>query len=192
MAHQGTIIKQVRKHQATISLLEYQERYQHIERFLECCRRCHNFGQQWVCPPFDFEVNQFLAPYTTVDVIGYQLIVEPKIAQREYADVEERYQIVSDMMDWARAITDPEMLQMEQEHPGGYACYPGSCKLCGKGDCTRLVGKPCIHPDKARHSLENFGFDLSATASDLLGVPMLWSQGNRVAPYYLLVAGLLY
>lgn len=180
------------QHQATISLLDYQERYQHIEKFLDCCRRCPNYGQQWVCPPFDFEVNQFLVPFSTVDIIGYQIMVDPEIADREYHDTEERYQVVRDIMDWARAIIDPLMLELEKSRPGSLACYPGSCKLCARGHCTRLVGEPCIHPDKARHSLENFGFDLGATATDLLGIPMLWSQGNRLAEYYLLVAGLLY
>lgn len=180
------------QHQATISLLDYQERYQHIEKFLGYCKGCHNYGQQWVCPPFDFDVNQFLAPYSTVDIIGYQVMVDPEITDREYPDVEERYQVVRDIMDWARAIIDPQMLELEKSHPSSLACYPGSCKLCARGHCTRIVDKPCIHPDKARHSLENFGFDLGATASDLLGIPMLWSQGNRLAKYYLLVAGLLY
>ena len=179
------------KHTATISLLEYQERYQHIEKFLGYCKQCRNYGQQWVCPPFDFDINEFLQPYHTVDIIGYQVVLEPEMAATIYPNPEVRNEAVEEIMQWARAQIDPELLALEEDHPGSRACYPGSCKLCPKGACTRLIDKPCIHPDKARNSLENFGFDLGATASDLLGIPMLWSQGNNLAPYYTLVAGLL-
>ena len=129
------------KHTATISLLEYQERYQHIDKFLGYCKQCRNYGQQWVCPPFDFDVNEFLKPYHTVDIIGYQVVLTPEMAATVYPNPEARNEAVEEIMQWARAQIDPEMLALETAHPGSRACYPGSCKLCSKGACTRLIDK---------------------------------------------------
>ncbi|MDO5017501.1 MAG: DUF2284 domain-containing protein [Porphyromonas sp.] len=178
-------------HTTTISLADYRERYQDIERFAACCRQCNNYGQQWVCPPFDFDVRAALDRYDEIHIVGYKVMLAPELTSREYTP-EERRLLYGKIMKWARRTTDAELLRLEAERPGSRAFFPGSCQLCGEGRCTRLEGKPCIHSELTRNSLENFGFDLCKTAEELLGIPMVWSRGNGLAEYFLLVGGLCY
>ena len=181
------------EHTTTISLLEYQERYQHIERFMDCCRSCPNYGQQWVCPPFDFSIQSRLKPYTQVQIFGHQLLLLPEIRDKEYTP-SQKSELIEEIMLALRQEIDPIILEKERSHPHSIACYAGSCKLCPKGTCTRIQTpqKPCRYPKEIRHSLEHFGFDLSATASELLGLPMLWSKGGYLPEYFLLISALLY
>ncbi len=181
-------------HTATISLMEYRKRYQHIEQFIECCKRCHNYAQQWVCPPYECDIQEELKPYHHVDIFGHQIVLSPSLKVRKYNNPEEQTKIISQIMSWARHETDPMMLRLEGEHPRSRACYAGSCKLCPEGACTRIATpqSPCRHPEEARHSLENYGFDLGKTASELLGIPMLWGRDGYLPDYYLLISGLLY
>ena len=41
-------------------------------------------------------------------------------------------------------------------------------------------------------SLEAFGFDMSKTAKDVLGLEIKWSQGELIPEYLTLVCGIFY
>ena len=70
--------------------------------------------------------------------------------------------------------------------------FVGTCPYCGSAPCARISGKPCRHPEKVRPSLEAFGFDMSKTAKDLLGLEIKWSQGELIPEYLTLVCGVFY
>ena len=82
------------------------------------------------------------------------------------------------------------MLELETQYQGSLAFFAGSCFLCRKEDCTRRSGKECIYPDKARSSLEAYGFDIAKTSSELLGIELVWSKGLVLPEYFTLVSGL--
>ena len=74
----------------------------------------------------------------------------------------------------------------------GMACgFVGKCPYCSE-PCARIDGKPCRHPDKVRPSLEALGFDVSKTASQLLGVEMQWGRDGMMPDYLVLVCAVFY
>ncbi len=46
--------------------------------------------------------------------------------------------------------------------------------------------------DRVRPSLEAFGFDISKTAKELLGLEIKWSSGDFIPEYLTLVGGIFY
>ena len=74
---------------------------------------------------------------------------------------------------------------------GDYGIYCDGV-IFGLEPCARIDGKPCRHPDKVRPSLEAFGFDISKTAKDLLGLEIKWSKGDLIPEYLTLVGGIFY
>lgn len=176
-----------------IALKEYREEYQDVDKFYGYCQKCQNFGQQWVCPPFDFDLNMILDQYQTVDIMGYKMFLPDELLDKTFTMSEQR-DIGDKFMTQVRAIIDPELWDMEQMHPGSRAFYAGRCHLCDPYTCTRIADKPapCRHPSKARNSLENFGFDLKRTAEELLRTPMLWGREGKLPPYYFFIAALMY
>ena len=52
-------------------------------------------------------------------------------------------------------------------------------------------GKPCVHPDEMRYSIESLGGDVVKTAAELLGTEIKWAASGELPEYFLLVGGLL-
>ena len=98
----------------------------------------------------------------------------------------------NDLMDPVITEMNEELLELEKSL-GGYAFgFVGTCPYCSGAPCARVSGEPCRHPDKVRPSLEAFGFDMSKTAIDLLGLEIKWSQGELIPEYLTLVCGVFY
>lgn len=173
-----------------IPLSEYRERYLDIERFHGFCRRCDNYGQQWVCPPFDFSIEEVLDRYDRAIIFGHRLDLRQEVLDLRLSPEGQRakaHQIGA----WVRSQIDAPLLEREAETPRSLAFYAGKCYVCGDRPCARLEEAPCRYPERARHSLENFGFDLMRTASELLHTPMLWSKEGRFPEYYFYISALL-
>lgn len=176
----------------TLPLEKYRQGYQDVALFLGYCKECSNYGRQWVCPPFDFDLDEYLRPYSTVHLYGYKVVLPNALTEQKYTP-EKKYDLAYKVARVIRKKTDPQLFREEELHPGSEAFFPGKCQLCPTGGCTRLLvpAKPCRYPAHARHSLEQFGFDLFRSASDLLGVPMQWGLTNTLPPYYFYIGGLL-
>ena len=43
---------------ADVDVSEYYDKYVDIEKFLEICKECDQYGNNWGCPPFDFDPNE--------------------------------------------------------------------------------------------------------------------------------------
>ncbi len=182
----------IKYHTHTIALSRYQSEFQDVTRFLDCCKACHNYGQQWVCPPLGFDPIRHLLPYSMVHLYGFQVMMPTILREKRYSAAE-KYDLAYQLARIIRKRVDPLLLTKEKEHPGSEAFFPGKCHLCPDGQCTRLATppRPCRHKAYARHSLEQLGFDLSRSASELLGVPMLWGTADTVPAYYLYIGALL-
>ena len=44
--------------------------YRDARRFAACCRACPNYGRSWACPPFDFDMEDYLSGYRTALIIA--------------------------------------------------------------------------------------------------------------------------
>ena len=102
-------------------------------------------------------------------------------------------------MDRVYEIMRPELerlnerlLNLEREKGGMAFGFVGKCPYCNDEPCARRQGLPCRHPDVVRPSLEAYGFNVSETASKLLGIDMVWSSGKTIPRYLTLVCGLFY
>ena len=95
------------------------------------------------------------------------------------------YQILSEV----RRGLDNKLLNLERQYPDSLAFFAGTCHLCKQGECTRISGKPCLHPEKIRPSLEAFGFDISKTSLQLFNTELKWGSKERLPEYFVLVSG---
>lgn len=175
---------------AEISLKAYIAEYRDVDRFIALCRECRFFGKRWSCPPFDFfDTEEYLSGYQTCNILGTKITFDKTLLDTNFSD-NEISETVKLMLAPVRQKEDALLLAREKQTPGSCAFFGGTCNICAEGQCTRIVGKECIHPDKMRHSLESLGFDIGKTASQLLGVPLKWGTQNRLPEYLLLVSAL--
>lgn len=159
---------------------EYIAVYRDARRFAACCRACPNYGRSWACPPFDFNMEEYLAGYRTALIIATK--ITPLQAGLRISETER-------LLRPERVRHERMLLEMEQRYDGRAFAYAGRCLYCPEGNCSRLEGKPCRHPEWVRPSLEACGFDLCRTAEELMGIPLLWGQDDRMPDYLTLVSG---
>ncbi len=168
---------------ADIDARTYINEFRRTDYFLEFCRQCKNFGRRYGCPPFDDKALSIVDHYERVRLIGIKIIPNNKHLPLS---------IANDLMEPVIREMNEELLDLEQSL-GGYAFgFVGACPYCGGEPCARISGHPCRHPEKVRPSLEAFGFDMSKTAKNLLGLEIKWSQGKQIPEYLTLVCGLFY
>lgn len=118
-----------------------------------------------------------------VDIIGVKVTPHDKTLLLSAAD---------DMMRPITTALNEELLEKEQSTDGMCFGFAGSCPYCDGAPCARIEGEPCRHPDKVRPSLEAYGFDVSLTVKELLGIEIKWSEQGLLPEYLTLVGGVFY
>lgn len=146
-----------------MELTSYMARFRDVARFEPLCRECPNYGSCWLCPPFEREPD--FSAFDRIRIVACRLPVPQRVRSADVMEVlsEPRQQI------------ERELLVMEGELGGRAFGFSGQCPYCK--ECSRRVGKECRHPDKARPSLEAFGFDLCSTMEELFGRRLGWASG---------------
>lgn len=165
---------------AVIPVAEYMEHYRDAEKFIGFCKQCTRYNTYWACPPFAFNVDNYLSQYNTAIIVGTKLT---PLYPEKISDV---ISFGKEMMETERRRTDTLLLDMEKTHKGR-AFFPGSCLICQS--CTKVENKPCIYPERVRPSLEACGFDIGKTASELLHIELKWGEQGKMPEYLLLVSG---
>lgn len=160
--------------------------YRDAEKFMEFCKECPNYGTRWSCAPLDFRVEDVLSQFSYISVLAAKISFdEETIASAKDGEIVKR--ISWDALRVVKRQLENRLLSMEKMIPESMSLGSGSCLRCDA--CTRPT-HPCRHPDLMRHSLDAFGFNLSAIAEDLLQIEILWSHGE-LPKYYTLVHGIL-
>ena len=176
----------IKEKAVSINVDTYVENYHNPEKFVQFCKECNRYNACWSCPPFDFDVKSYLLKYNSAWIIGTQIFPEEpeeKIQNKENAILYGERILIE-----IRKKLDPLLLSFENKYPGSRAFFAGTCHYCPLDKCTRKEQQPCIHPKKIRPSLEAFGFDIEHTASDLLGIDLLWGRNGKLPQYYTLVS----
>ncbi len=166
-----------------IEMSEYMTKYYDREKFHELCKQCEKYGTLWSCPPYKFEVEEYLNKYNSVHIIGTKIILsDDLIKETKKEDILDcTYRILNEV----RKELSKMLLKLESEYANSVSLYAGSCLNCEV--CTRTQNKPCIHPDTMRYSLESLGFDVSRTSSELLGIDIKWAK-DTLPEYFTLIS----
>ena len=63
-------------HCAALPVADYIARFRDAKRFLECCRACRNYGRSWGCPPFGFDMEEYVTRYGTALLVATRITPE--------------------------------------------------------------------------------------------------------------------
>ena len=178
----------VRDARRTIGTPEFVERFVDVPRFLECCRACPAHGRTWACPEFDFDPMDVWRSRRWFHVIVRTLALTAD-QPRSGLDPDELRPQVMELFTAEKRRLRHRVVVLRARHEGSVPLLAGSCELCAR--CTRLDGRPCLHPGQLIHSVESIGGDVVGLVRELFGIEMGWSDGTSLPEAYHLVAGLL-
>lgn len=125
---------------------------------MKCQFGCRNYGKTLCCPPYVPDLSttrDFVKDYKNGLLVRYTVPIEMK-----------------DVKDWMKMETDinnglldvlikVEKAALMKNYYKAFALKAGRCSLCEKCNLEK-----CVHPEIARPSLEAFGIDVFALASD--------------------------
>ena len=160
-------------------LSEYLREHVNVEKFLEYCKVCSNYGHNWSCSPFDFDPMTIWQAYRSFRIVTYRFRPE------EGMSVSDAEKLILRMKD----VFMTDVRSMEEENAESLALFAGTCNLCR--ECARISGSPCRNPKKMRHSIESIGGDVGKTVKDLFDIDILWGTKDSLPEYYVLCGGLL-
>ena len=172
---------------SSMPMADFRRRYQDRKKFIAYCRECPRYDTVWSCPPLGFDADEYLKRFSWMSVVGAKIVLSQEVI--EAADTAEKvkdtgWKIISKV----KLELEDKMRQLEGQVSGSVALSSGGCNLCK--ECSRKEGKPCRMPEKMRHSLDAFGFDLSAITKEMLGIEILWCR-DRLPEYFTLIHGLM-
>ena len=79
---------EIKKITADVDVEEFVENYVDIERFMGLCEECENYGKNWNCPPFDFDVMEVWNSFNKLKIIAFKLDFSDEELNMEYSDKE--------------------------------------------------------------------------------------------------------
>ena len=168
---------------------EYIQHYRNTEKFIVFCKQCKQYNSCWACPPYDFDMDEYISSYNLVYIIGTKISLDNDF-RKERTGVQSckdaAYQIIKEV----RSNLDIKLLHLEKRYRNSKVFFAGTCHRCPENECTRKSGNQCIYPDDIRYSLESFGFDIGKTTSELLHIDLKWSENGYLPEYFTLVSGL--
>ncbi|PAB57517.1 DUF2284 domain-containing protein [Anaeromicrobium sediminis] len=156
------------------------KKYYNPEEVLGYCANCNNHEKIWSCPPYDFNVDEYINKYEYAYIIGSKIYLKG-----HKGTVDEINELSLEILEDVRGGLDKKIIKEEDEN--NVVLYAGRCIICK--DCTRIKNKACIKPDKMRYSLESLGFKVSEITSGLLKEEILWAK-ESLPEYFLLVSAI--
>ncbi len=172
---------------SSVPVVEYIADYRDADKFITYCKQCKRYEKCWSCPPFHFDTLEYISAFKTAFIIGTKIV--PDISAITMNESTENNTLSYQIIESVRSVLDPKLLKMEVLLPESKAFFAGTCQICPYEKCKRIVGKPCIAPDRVRPPLEAFGFDVAKTSSQILGIEMKWGQNGALPEYFTLVSG---
>jgi predicted metal-binding protein len=161
--------------------------YRFERKFMELCEECDNYGSNWACPPFEFDVGEFLAQYNHAYLFAIKWAHSAEtIAENNTVEKAAAYSRVLFRRGKEKML---ELLwRLERKYAGSIGISAGGCSLCGH--CSRRDKKPCRFSEKVRYSPESLGFDISKIAKEFLDIEILW--GNDRLPKHQVLLNALF
>lgn len=159
------------------------------------CKRCSNYSWNYSCPDLPYDAKEYLKEYEHVIFALAEIhteSIQPYLPHWEVSDFPSRVltnhlkrlenkdvvltsAVSMYLYNQIKDIMTERMLTMEADLDV-MGLPPGSCTRCK--DCLKEIGKPCIHPEKIRHSIEALGFLVSDIYSIFFDKKLGWTKGK--------------
>jgi|LGOV01.1.fsa_nt_gb predicted metal-binding protein len=159
------------------------------------CRRCSNYSRNYSCPDLPYTTEEYLKDYNYVIFAIAEIHTESIQDYMQDWDVSDfpsrvltnHFKRLSDkevplssavsmyLYNQIKDIMTERLLLIEADIDV-LGLPPGSCTRCK--DCLKELGKPCVHPDKIRHSIEALGFLVSDIYRLFFNKKLGWSKGK--------------
>ena len=69
---------------AEIETENYIKAYRNVDKFIAFCKKCNRYCTCWACPPFDFNIDEYISAYKYAYILGTKIIFSQNLADNVY------------------------------------------------------------------------------------------------------------
>ena len=82
-------IKSIERDYKKILTADYSKDFVEVERFIECCKFCPNYGAKWGCPPYTFDVKEkYWNGYKYLHLFSFKMYLEDDVVEHGMTEEE--------------------------------------------------------------------------------------------------------
>ncbi len=171
-----------------ISVEEFLTNYSQINEYPGNCRSCPNYGKNWSCPPYDFDIEDIWKKYKTLQIYGVQIVFNDELTPKSYTH-DQLIDTLDEVLNKEHLNLVKKLEDLAHNKSHSLVLAPGKCIRCKV--CARIDNQKCRFPDQLHYSIESLGGDVVKAASDLLHIHFHWIQNGNLPEYLFLFGGLL-
>lgn len=94
-------------------LKDYIRDYRDTDKFIGYCKACNRYNSCWACPPFDFDTEEYIAPYKMAYIIGTKITMSEKTV-RDNQGWDKCTKISYEIIEKVRYDLDKKLLELEK------------------------------------------------------------------------------
>lgn len=144
-----------RDYTASLPAADFIARFRDAERIAGYCRACPNYGRSWACPPFGFDLEEYLSGYATALIVATKItpareglpfseagrLIRPERVRHErlLLDMERRTAAVPSPMPARASIA---LRGSARGSPGSRAAIPSGCALRSRRAASISAARP--------------------------------------------------
>ncbi|MDF2677195.1 MAG: hypothetical protein K0Q97_1513 [Bacillota bacterium] len=162
--------------------------YRNMEKIEGYCKECSKYNMVWSCPPYDFNIENYLSQFENVHIIGTKVIFDKEVLATNYSKEEVNKISFETVINVRKKVFD-KLIKLEEIYPEGKIINSGNCTICNS--CTRISSIKCIHERDLRYSLESLGFDVGKVTKEILNIELKWPTHTRLPEYLTLASGFM-
>lgn len=168
----------------------YYDNYVNFNHTRSCCKKCPSYNNNWSCPDFDFNVEDYWSRYQKIELILLKLTYDDDIIDKKYTE-DEISTILHLSLFKEKKHLIKELYECEKEKDA-LLLSTGYCNLCS--ECSKLNDKPCRYPNHARNSIESVGGLIVKSAKEIFNENIEWIDTKRgiIPKNLMLMTALLY
>ena len=182
-------IKKIEHRYKMITTEDYLKDFVDVDKFIEYCKSCPNYGARWSCPPYSYDIMEYYwKKYKYLHLFAFKMYLDDSVAETDMTE-EQINDLVMSIRHQNYILVSEWIKNVEKTNPDSTAVDGGHCAKCKR--CMRLDNKPCRYGNEYRPGIDAIGGNLVKTAEDIFGIKILWIKNGVVPDYFLFMVGLL-
>lgn len=158
----------VNRYVQSIKTNELYEKYVDIKEVHNLCRDCPKYNHNFSCPPFDFDIEEFLLSYDYLELNVTEITFDDKLENVLYTPLEME-NLLNKTFFYEEHLTKKMLFKKEMKYRRSVSLI-GPCTICGN-DCKKFFNN-CNNPDKMRYSIESMGIKFDKVLDELFNIKL--------------------
>jgi predicted metal-binding protein len=184
----------IKKYEKTMAANDFYENYVNFNETIESCKSCESYGNNWSCPPFNYDITNIWKNFEKINLILTQLHFDDFITQNTHSKEDIDTILHLTLFNEKRKLLQRLQKELrENEEIDNYMILStGYCNICP--ECSKIKNNPCRYPNNKLYSIESIGGLVTKTTEEIFNTEVKWidMENGKIPEHLTILMGVLY